>query len=222
MTNDRMKRHFAIPAAIALAAESALLFGFKHAPVSPPAPLGEPSRFWEMPLPADMEPPPVSADSGNSSSRQASPAAPVQDERVRPPGPDALPMPPLPPSPAVRAPSTFIPPQVFPGAGDRSGHSSDALDADRLDRSPRALKQPAPAYPGSARTHGMDGRVVVDFDVDRTGRVTGVRVVSSTDPAFDEPTLRAVSRWRFEPGRFHGHIVPFRMRVPVVFSLRDD
>jgi protein TonB len=43
--------------------------------------------------------------------------------------------------------------------------------------------------------------------------------VRSSSHAFEEPTLRAIAKWRFEPGRRGGQIVRFRMQVPVVFKL---
>ncbi|MEO5961553.1 MAG: energy transducer TonB, partial [Opitutaceae bacterium] len=66
------------------------------------------------------------------------------------------------------------------------------------------------------------GEVLVNFMVDEAGRVSEARVVRSSDSVFEEPTLRAVSKWRFEPGRVHGDLVRFRMSVPVVFSLKED
>jgi protein TonB len=38
---------------------------------------------------------------------------------------------------------------------------------------------------------------------------------------FEEPTLRAVAKWQFEPGRRDGRIVKFRMTVPVLFNLNE-
>jgi protein TonB len=45
--------------------------------------------------------------------------------------------------------------------------------------------------------------------------------VRSSAQVFDEPTLRAVARWKFEPGRKDGRAVRFRMSVPVVFNVHD-
>ena len=42
-----------------------------------------------------------------------------------------------------------------------------------------------------------------------------------TDREFVEPALRAVRHWRFEPGRRDGKAVPFRMTIPIEFSLED-
>lgn len=58
-------------------------------------------------------------------------------------------------------------------------------------------------YPPAARAAGIEGYVVVRYDVGIDGRVSNVRVVSA-EPAgvFDESALQAVSRWRFsEPKR---------------------
>jgi protein TonB len=62
---------------------------------------------------------------------------------------------------------------------------------------------------------------MVEFVVDESGNVLNPRVVSSSDRAFEENTLRAVAKWKFEPGRRDGRTVRFRMSVPVVFKLGE-
>ncbi|MGH7959039.1 MAG: energy transducer TonB, partial [Opitutaceae bacterium] len=64
--------------------------------------------------------------------------------------------------------------------------------------------------------------VHVDFMVDERGHVVDPRIVRSSNRLFEEPTLRAVSKWKFEPGRRHGKVVTFRMMVPVMFNLNED
>lgn len=67
-------------------------------------------------------------------------------------------------------------------------------------------------YPPAAKAEGVEGYVVVGYDVTREGRVTNTRVVRSSPPGvFDEAALEAVSRWRFnapteggEPQRVEG------------------
>ncbi len=63
--------------------------------------------------------------------------------------------------------------------------------------------------------------MLVEFIVEETGRVLDPRVLDSTDRVFEEATLRAVAKWRFEPGTRDGRIVRFRMTVPGVFSLGE-
>jgi protein TonB len=81
--------------------------------------------------------------------------------------------------------------------------------------------QASPVYPVQDKSLGVTGAVEVEFTVDETGAVINPWVVSSTHRSFEEPTLRAVEKWRFVPGRHHGQVVRFRMRVPVLFNLND-
>jgi protein TonB len=90
-----------------------------------------------------------------------------------------------------------------------------------LDRSPQTRFQAAPLYPAEARREGRSGTVTVEFVVDESGTVVTPRVASSSDRVFEEAALRAVARWRFEPGRRHGQVVRFRMAVPIHFSLNE-
>ena len=80
----------------------------------------------------------------------------------------------------------------------------------------------APVYPFDAKRNGLTGEVFVEFTVDEEGAVISPRVVRSSDRIFEDATLRAVSRWRFEPGRRANQIVRFRMAVPVVFNLNES
>jgi len=88
-----------------------------------------------------------------------------------------------------------------------------------LDNPPRTRSQVAPNYPADAKNAGVTGEVTVEFVVDEGGRVQTARVVQSTDTRFESATLRAVQKWRFEPGKKNGRAVRFRMVAPVVFSL---
>jgi protein TonB len=95
------------------------------------------------------------------------------------------------------------------------------VSRDQLDNSPRTRFQVAPVYPFQAKSSGQNGEVMVEFVVDESGNVLNPRVVSSSDRAFEENTLRAVAKWKFEPGRRDGRTVRFRMSVPVVFKLGE-
>ena len=95
------------------------------------------------------------------------------------------------------------------------------VSGDLLDNPPRTRFQASPLYPFQAKREGTSGEVLVDFMVDEQGRVVEPRVVKSSHPMFDEPTLRAVAKWQFEPGRRDGRIVKFRMTVPVLFNLNE-
>ena len=76
-------------------------------------------------------------------------------------------------------------------------------------------------YPESAVRDGIQGRVMVDFIIDKEGKVTDVRVVRGVDPELDEEALRVVSsspKWK--PGRMGGQKVRTSVTIPVEFRLR--
>ena len=75
-------------------------------------------------------------------------------------------------------------------------------------------------YPASAVRDGIQGRVMVDFIIDKEGKVTDVRVVKSVDPELDAEAVKVVSaspKWK--PGRYAGEKVRVAMNIPVEFRL---
>ncbi len=103
------------------------------------------------------------------------------------------------------------------GTGDGPGIAIATMAM--LDALPRALAQASPVYPYAAKQAGRSGQVTVEFWVDGRGNVHDPRAVSATSAEFEDPALRAVAKWRFEPGRVGGRVVSFRMAVPVKFSI---
>jgi protein TonB len=102
--------------------------------------------------------------------------------------------------------------------GEKSEEEADAIfSMAELDQLPRVVYQPPPDYPAELRRKKIDGTVYVLFVVDQSGRVNNPVVQESTHQAFDRPALRAVKRWRFEPGKRNGAPVRFKMRVPITF-----
>lgn len=93
------------------------------------------------------------------------------------------------------------------------------LTSDLLDNPPRTRARVSPTYPSAERSAGVEGEVLVEFVVDESGKVTQPFVVRSSRASFERPTLRAVEKWRFEPGKKDGRAVRFRMQIPVHFSL---
>lgn len=107
----------------------------------------------------------------------------------------------------------------LPGVGHGTGMGSVGIPGvDRLDRAPRAMVQPSPDYPTTLRQDGVSGSVAVQFVVDTTGRVMSAEAVKWTHREFVEPAVRAVLRWRFEPGTLDGRKVRFHMVVPIEFN----
>ncbi|WP_372794265.1 energy transducer TonB [Pontiella sp.] len=105
------------------------------------------------------------------------------------------------------------------GAVAGGGEDVDAIfSLSDLDQKPRVVYQPAPVYPPELARKGMQGTVYVLFLVDKSGRTKDLKVQKSTHPAFNNPALKAVKQWKFEPGKRKGKPVQFRMRVPITFQ----
>ncbi|MFU8848326.1 MAG: energy transducer TonB [Opitutales bacterium] len=98
--------------------------------------------------------------------------------------------------------------------------SLDIFDIMDLDKKPTVLRQPAPMYPPRARQQGLTGNVRVSFVIDQNGSVVSVRVISSTDPIFEAPTIDAVRQWRFTPGEKDGKVVTTRAETRVPYQIR--
>jgi protein TonB len=215
-----VKRQFVLPAAIVLSAHAAFFLGFMSRPVAlhlnPPHVHETDSKLIDVPLTeeaATQKP----GDQWHSSS----------DQEQRPNIPDPIsPEPSDKPAITIPAEIPMMAPGIGPwsppsGIGDGTGPGGQDYSPDVLDHTPEAVRQSQPIYPINAKNTGENGEVVVTFVVDESGRVLNPHVVSSTDPIFEEPTVRAIGQWRFAPGTVHGIPVRFRMSLPVTFHLES-
>ncbi|OFY43223.1 MAG: hypothetical protein A2X18_09280 [Bacteroidetes bacterium GWF2_40_14] len=76
-------------------------------------------------------------------------------------------------------------------------------------------------YPQSAMNAGIQGRVIVEFIVEKSGEVSSVEVVKSVDDALDAEAVkvvRASPRWK--PGIKGGAPVRVKISVPIEFKLK--
>lgn len=76
-------------------------------------------------------------------------------------------------------------------------------------------------YPSAASEEGVQGRVVVEFVVDKDGSITNVRVVRNRHPALDKEALRVIKAMpKWIPGRNNGQPVKVTYTLPVTFKLQ--
>ncbi|HZL46480.1 MAG TPA: TonB family protein [Opitutaceae bacterium] len=217
-----MNTKFILPGSLALTFHAFLLFGLTGktlpATVEPEAKSSVPTDA----IPVDQDDPrrePRNADDEESPvARDGPDVSRLPDIPVIHPPVDWFTVPTLPPikakNPASTIPVTW---QLPGGPGKRLG--PDPIDSTRLDRTPRARSQPAPIYPADLRNEGIEGTVLVEFLVDLEGNVHDPVVLRASHPGFIESAVRAVARWKFEPGYSGGRKVRFRMSVPVVFTI---
>lgn len=132
------------------------------------------------------------------------PPARAVDDPVKPPPPEIQP----PPPPALGADDPgatvgvdFAAPQT---SIDGPNPITGVADGDAL-----PVVKVRPTYPASAQSRGIEGHVLVQFDIDELGRVSNVVVLEATPSGvFERAALKAVERFRYKPRVVNGRPVP--------------
>ena len=76
-------------------------------------------------------------------------------------------------------------------------------------------------YPTIAQENGTQGRVSVQFVVNRDGSIVDAKVVKGVDPYLDREALRVINSMpKWKPGMQRGKPVRVRYTVPVLFRLQ--
>lgn len=76
-------------------------------------------------------------------------------------------------------------------------------------------------YPKAAERMGIEGKVFVQFVVDKDGSVTDVQVLKGIGGGCDEEAVRIIKEGpKWNPGKQRGRAVKVRMVIPVVFQLQ--
>ena len=86
------------------------------------------------------------------------------------------------------------------------------------------LSGSGPVYPSDARAAGIQGDVVVRYDVSAAGTVVNARIESAEPPGvFDQAALAAVRSWRYNPQIREGEAQEVKNILSTVrFRLDDD
>lgn len=174
----------------------------------PPAPLPESPPQQEKtpaepepikPLPPELETTPENKPSELGKEKSRQPATPVTEPTI---------------NQAEKV--TRLPAPVAPQAPDAESSSPEPPTQAR----PLYRYNPEPDYPLAARRRQQEGTVLLEVIVTAEGRVEAVEVISSSGhETLDRAAIRAVERWRFEPGRQNDQPVRSRAQVPIRFEL---
>ena len=75
-------------------------------------------------------------------------------------------------------------------------------------------------YPEIAKANGIEGKVWVEFVIEKDGKVGRVKIVRSLDPYIDKEAIRVLeSLPEFEPGKDFGKPAAVKYTVPIQCSL---
>lgn len=76
-------------------------------------------------------------------------------------------------------------------------------------------------YPKECAEKNIQGRVIVNFVVERDGSITQAKVIKGIDPLLDAEALRVVNGMpKWLPGRQAGMVVAVKYTIPVTFRLQ--
>lgn len=95
----------------------------------------------------------------------------------------------------------------------------EIFDINDLDQKPKTVKQVPPIYPISAKRRGLSGWASAEFIIDTRGNVVNVKITRSSDPVFDDPTIKALRQWKFTPGRKNGKVVTTRANSKIPYIM---
>jgi protein TonB len=106
------------------------------------------------------------------------------------------------------------------GDGPRQGgaHPSEVFTG-KLTRNPEVIYKEEPEYSDEARKARHEGTVLIDLEVDTSGRPVNLHVVRSLGLGLDEKAIAAVSHWKFRPAMSGNRAVTAPARVAVSFHL---
>ncbi len=76
-------------------------------------------------------------------------------------------------------------------------------------------------YPEEARKKDMQGRVFVEFVINKEGKVQHPKVIRGIGGGCDKEAIRVVKQARFKPAKLHGKPVNMLYSLPIVFKLKS-
>jgi protein TonB len=74
-------------------------------------------------------------------------------------------------------------------------------------------------YPRTAQRSHIEGKVFIEFVIDKNGSVTQLKIIKGIGSGCDEEAIRVLAQSRWEPGRQRGKPVKVRMAMSVNFVL---
>jgi protein TonB len=90
-----------------------------------------------------------------------------------------------------------------------------------VDEPPERISFPPPDYPRMLLEARIEGSVTLEAVIDTTGHAepNSIKVISSTNRAFEAPAKDALRRALFRPGRVRGHPVRVLVHLPLRFVI---
>jgi TonB family protein len=91
----------------------------------------------------------------------------------------------------------------------------------QLTKPPRLIQGVAPEYPPEELAAKREADVLVRIDIDESGAVTNVEVVTSAGAAFDAAAIEAARQYVFEPAEWDGEPGPITVETTIHFVIEE-
>lgn len=121
-------------------------------------------------------------------------------------------------------------PSQFSGVGIEKGLLTTDVKVDPgaafiealVDEKPSLVSPILPEYPDLLRQAGIEGTVLIEVIIDTTGHSepASLKIVNSSNRAFEVAAKEAVLRSLYRPGRVRGQAVRVLVQVPINFGIR--
>ena len=105
------------------------------------------------------------------------------------------------------------------GEGTGGGFGGGAYRIGSGVEPPQLRRRVTPEYTDDALARKIEGIVILEVVILKSGRVGPARVVRSLDAGLDAKAVAAVREWMFLPGRFRGEAVDVLAEIEVEFRL---
>lgn len=93
-----------------------------------------------------------------------------------------------------------------------------------VERHPQPIsgKNPAPLYPEEAKKQKLEGTVWIKIWVDKKGNAHKAVVLKSDAEIFNQPSIDAALKWKFEPAMVKGKPIDVWVSIPFKYKLQPD
>lgn len=109
--------------------------------------------------------------------------------------------------------------QAFRRPGDNAPEAAADRDKEGIVLPPKPTYTPEPEFSEQARHAKYQGTVVLNIVVDKTGKISRIRLERALGMGLDENAMEGVKRWRFKPATRNGEPVAVTMNIEVSFNL---
>ena len=76
------------------------------------------------------------------------------------------------------------------------------------------------SFPAEAREKGIEGRIIIQFVINKNGKAVEPLIVQSVDPLLDKEAIRLINSMpKWKPGEEKGEPVRVKFTMPINFRL---